>query len=93
MRIVWNEQKAETNWQKHGVRFPDAARVFLDRLNVPVQDRHVDGEERWQTTGYIDGLGLVMVAHTWEGEDENETFRIISARRLTRHEKRAYEGR
>lgn len=91
MKFTWDDAKAEANWRKHGITFAAAARVFRDRFHLPVQDRHVDGEERWQTTGYVEGLGLVVVAHTWS-DDEAETIRIISARRAEPHERRAYEN-
>lgn len=91
MQFEWDETKAANNWRKHGITFAAAARVFRDRFHLPVQDRHVDGEERWQTTGYVEGLGLVVVAHTWS-DDDVETIRIISARRAEPHERRAYEN-
>jgi hypothetical protein len=28
--FVWNDEKADTNWRKHGVRFEEAAMVFED---------------------------------------------------------------
>jgi uncharacterized DUF497 family protein len=47
---------------------------------------------RWQTIGVI-GIVAIFVVHTWpnpDGESE-ETGRIISARKATPHERRAYE--
>jgi len=32
--FVWNAEKAEKNWRKHGVRFEEAASVFADPLFV-----------------------------------------------------------
>ena len=32
--FVWNQDKAQINWRKHGVRFEDAAAVFSDPLFV-----------------------------------------------------------
>ena len=40
----WDEQKAEINLRKHGIRFEDAARVFNDPLAVTDQDRIENGE-------------------------------------------------
>jgi len=92
MPFTWDDDKAATNWRKHGIRFQTAVRVFADPFHLSVQDRHVDGEERWQTTGHIDGLGIVVVAHTWPEDDGAEMMRIISARRAEPHERRAYEN-
>jgi uncharacterized DUF497 family protein len=46
-------------------------------------------EERWQTVGVV-GRTTIFVVHTWpEGRDE--AGRIISARKATSHERKAYE--
>jgi len=45
------------------------------------QDREVDGEERWQTIGMVEGVLLLFVAHTVDDDqDEDLSVRIISAR-------------
>jgi hypothetical protein len=90
--IEWDEQKAEINLHKHGIRFEDAARVFDDPLAVTDQDRIENGEQRWKTVGMADGYLLLLVAHTVRFEDEGiEVVRIISARRVDRAERRRYE--
>ena len=69
-----------------------AARVFADPFAVTKQDRIEDGEYRWQTLGLVDGVVLLLVAHTLqEAEDGGELIRIISARRADPKEKRNYE--
>jgi uncharacterized protein len=66
--------------------------VFRDPLYVSVQDRIVDGEERWQTFGVVGGVLLLMVAHTvQEVSTTQEVIRIISARPATPKERRRYE--
>ena len=88
----WDEQKADINLRKHGIRFVDAARVFDDPLAVTAQDRIESGEQRWQTVGMADGYWLILVSHTVRFEDEGiEVVRIISARRVDRAERRRYE--
>ena len=32
--FVWNQDKAQINWRKHGVRFEEAATVFSDPVFV-----------------------------------------------------------
>jgi uncharacterized DUF497 family protein len=34
----WNDQKADLNFRKHGIRFVDVAGVFDDPLAVAAQD-------------------------------------------------------
>ena len=50
----------------------------------------MEGEERWQTVGMVAGVLLLLVAHTWNIEGEEE-IRIISARKATAHERNGYE--
>ena len=88
----WDDKKAETNLQKHGIQFEEAALVFNDPLAVSQQDRIENGEQRWQTIGMVGVCLLLLVAHTVRFEDEGiEVVRIISARRVDRKERRRYE--
>lgn len=87
----WDEEKAQKNFRKHGIRFEVAARVFDDPLAVSSQDRIVDGECRWQTLGTVEGCTLLVVAHTVRDAGDAEIIRIISARRAEPRERRRYE--
>ena len=88
MDVEWDVHKAESNLDKHGVDFVDAASALYDRLAVTVPDDSVD-EERYATIG-IDALGrLLVVVYTWRGE----TPRIISARKASARECRNYEDK
>ena len=90
MQFEWEASKVRANRRKHGVSFDTASRVFLDLLYLSRLDRIVEGEERWQTVGTVDGLLLILVAHLVVGELD-EVIRIISARRVTRQERIEYE--
>lgn len=97
-RIVftWNETKNRSNRKKHKVSFETAARVFDDPFHLSEQDRVEDGEERWQTLGLVDGVMLLLVAHTVAQEEAGEgepveVIHIISARKAEKHERRRYE--
>jgi uncharacterized DUF497 family protein len=91
-RFVWDSAKAESNLRKHRISFEVAARAFADPYASSSQDRIEDGEHRWQTIGLVDGILLVLVAHTiLDVEDGTEIVRIISARRADRQERRRYE--
>jgi len=91
VRFEWDEDKDRANYRKHGVNFETAALVFDDPDCVMDQDREVDGEERWQTIGMVENVLLLLVAHTIRDGDGEEIVRIISAREVTRHERRDYE--
>ena len=90
---TWDTAKNRENRRKHGISFETAQLVFDDPLALSrVQETHGE-EERWQTVGRIAGV-TVLVIHTTpdtgEGADEPRG-RIISARKATSHERRAYE--
>ena len=95
IRFEWDEAQNLANRRKHGVSFDEANQIFQDPLSVSVKDRVEDGEQRWQTLGFVGGLLLLVVVHTVrEDYDEGtsvEVIRIISARRATPKERRRYE--
>jgi len=94
-RFEWDPVKAAANLRKHGVSFEIAMRAFADPFALTEQDRIEGGEARWQTLGMVEGLVLLLVAHTFADEDEDgeaiEVIRIISARAADRRERRRYE--
>ncbi len=88
MEFEWDPKKNEANIRKHGVTFIEAATVFSDVLSITVPDPdHSQEEDRYIIIGMSGQNRLVMVAHMERGE----CIRIISARELTRSEKRNYE--
>ena len=92
MHWTWDEDKNRTNKRKHGLSFETAKLVFEDPLMAQCPDPNPN-EDRWHTVGMI-GNVAVIVAHTWPKLDSGtgvETGRIISARKATAHERRAYE--
>jgi uncharacterized DUF497 family protein len=86
MDFEWDEKKRQNNIKKHGVDFTEAIQVFRDPLRLEVlDDRWADQEERWQVIGFT-ALGVLFVVYTVR----DRTYRIISARRATKHERRDY---
>ena len=84
--FVWNGEKARKNWQKHGVRFEEAATVFADPLFVLVDAARND-EARDAVIGFDATGRLLYVVHI---EVEATHIRIISARRAERYEESDY---
>ncbi|MBI1922247.1 MAG: BrnT family toxin [Geobacter sp.] len=91
MLIIWDQNKNRSNRQKHKVSFELASLIFEDPFQMNRLDRVVDGEERWQTIGMVNGVLLLLVAHTWEDADGEMVIRIISARKADAHERKRYE--
>jgi uncharacterized DUF497 family protein len=82
----WDDAKAEENEAKHGVAFEEACGVF-DDLNWIVKDDDTHaGEDRVNILGMV-GLDLL---HVTAAPLPAGRYRIISARKATRHERRRY---
>lgn len=88
MEFEWDDDKAASNLQKHGVSFPEAQTVFADPLSLTGYDPgHSDEEDRFITMGTsLDGR-LLVISHT----DRENRVRIISAREASRRERKDYE--
>lgn len=88
MHFEWDPEKAARNLSKHNVSFSEAATVFEDPLSFTVPDPdHSEKEHRLITFGASTQGRLLMVAHTERGD----RLRLISARTLTRSERKTYE--
>ena len=88
MEFEWDPDKAARNLAKHGISFPEAATIFGDPLAVTYYDpEHSDDEDRFLTFGHSREASLLVVSHT----DRNDHTRIISAREMTRKERKQYE--
>lgn len=84
----WDEEKAESNLEKHGVSFEEAATAFGDTLSVTIPDpAHSEGEIRFLLIGVTTRQRMVVVAHTERGDN----IRIINARPAQRKEVLDYE--
>ena len=88
MRFRYDPAKAAANLRKHGVSFADAEGVLEDPLAVTVQDPDPEGETRLITVGMGSAGELLVVVYA----ERNEEYRIISARRATRKERKSYEN-
>ena len=88
MNFVWDAEKADANLEKHQVSFHDAASVFSDPLSTTFPDPdHSKGERRFLTIGASRSGALLVIAHT----EQEDTIRIVSARPVTRPERKFYE--
>ena len=89
---TWDSNKSRTNKRDHGFDLETAARVFDDPLALTKADPHPDGD-RLRTVGVI-GPVTVFVVHTipeFDPAEGDDVGRIISARKATPRERRAYE--
>lgn len=92
MHFDWDEKKNRSNLANHGVSFELASLVFEDPHAISTPDDSVETEERWLTTGSVNGILILLVVHTWEEKNNEEAVRLISARKATSVEREAYEN-
>ena len=89
MNFEWDIVKAKANQIKHGVSFAEAATVYGDPMAFTFNDiDHSKEEDRYITMGCSERNRFLVVAHT----DRGDRIRIISARKATRKERKAYEN-
>ena len=93
LEFTWDYAKARANLRKHGVSFDEAQSVFLDEEARLLDDPdHSEDEDRFILLGMSVAPRLLVVVHAYR--EEGGLIRIISARKATARERRAYaEGR
>jgi uncharacterized protein len=87
MEIEWDSDKADSNLQKHGVSFEEAATALLDPMALAQEDAAAEGEPRWVLIGMSAQMRVLTVVYTLRRQDR---VRLISARKATRKEAKHY---
>jgi hypothetical protein len=88
MEFARDPEKAAANQRKHGVTFQEGATVLGDPLAITFADPdHSVSEQRYITFGLSRRNRLLVVSHL----DRGGRIRIMSARSMTRRERRIYE--
>ena len=82
----WDDAKEVLNFQKHGIHFKTAAKVFLDPDKlIRVDEEHLQ-EQRYDVLGKVGKILFVVCAFR-----DNNVIRLISARLATKLERDRYE--
>jgi uncharacterized DUF497 family protein len=90
MKFDWDPVKASENLKRHSVSFEEATSVFFDELaKVAADPEHSDNEDRFVIVGFSARQRLLLVVHCYR--DHDEVIRIISARALTKKERKSFE--
>ncbi len=88
LRFEWDDEKEQSNVEKHGVDFDTAVKVFFDPNRIEYYDKsHSTDEDRFITIGFAGKL--LFVVYT----ERKENVRLISARIATNSERRRYYDR
>ncbi len=88
IQFEWDSHKADINFQKHGFSFETACEAFFDPFLQNADVEEVDEEFREAIIGMTVAWKLLYVVYTIRNE---EKFRIISARPVTKGERKKYE--
>jgi uncharacterized protein len=86
VKFEWGGAKARSNARVHGVTFEEAATAFDDKLAVYYPDGGHD--DRFVLIGFSKAQRLLYVVHA---EVHDDSVRLISARKATRHETTRYK--
>lgn len=90
VEFEWDDEKAERNLEKHSVTLKEGATIFNDSLILMIIDPdHSIHEERHLALGMSDQGRLLVVIYTERGV----LNRLISCRKASNLERKAYENR
>jgi uncharacterized DUF497 family protein len=87
MEIEFDPAKARSNLKKHGISFEEAKSCLLDSSARVCEDPDARDEVRYVLIGMSEKLRLLTVVYALRDE---ETVRLISARKATGKEEKAY---
>ncbi len=85
MQYEWDDEKARSNLERHGIDFMDAAWFEWEAAKIAEDCRHDYGEKRFMAHGYILNR-LVVLVFTMRGD----IVRIISLRKANKREVKNY---
>ena len=88
IQFEWDSHKSDSNVQRRGISFGTACEAFFDPFLQSVEVEKVDDEFREAIIGMTVAWKLLYVVYTIRNEDK---FRIISARPVTKIERVKYE--
>jgi uncharacterized protein len=88
MRFTWDLRKAASNLRKHSVSFQEATSVFDDEHALVQPD--LTHEDRLVILGTSLRAGVLFVVYV--ELEAGDVVRIVSARKATPHERKAYEN-
>lgn len=88
LTFEWDEAKAALNLRKHKIGFDEAKTIFDEPFLLTFLDQtNSDEESRYISIGTSSKTRILVVVHT----DRRGNIRIISCRKATPSERKAYE--
>ena len=91
MHFAWDRAKSVSNQRKHGVTFEEASTVFFDEHALVIHGPdHSEAEDRFIMIGLSRAGRELVVCHCHREDEDDDTIRIISARKANRKETHDY---
>ncbi len=87
MKYIWDNEKNNINIKKHGIDFADVKEIFDYPMLTGLDTREDYNEDRWIGIGMLRNIVVVIVF----SEINENTIRIVSARKATKNEREKYE--
>ena len=86
--FIWDDEKSRINFQKHGIKFETAAKVFRDEFKIIQEDflHSTTYEERMKVIGMVNDVLCVIYT------ERRRATRLISARKANLVERGQYYG-
>ena len=83
----WDESNIKKNEIKHGIYYKECEQAFQNNTIISEDIKHSKQEKRFQCLGMTDSKKLIFISFTLR----NYKIRIISARPMSKKERRQYE--
>lgn len=88
LQFEWDEGNKKKNWERHQVDFQECEEIFFNKKVKTFYDiKHSQKEDRFITLGTTDKKRKLTVVFA----ARNNKIRIISARDMSRKERKLYE--
>lgn len=88
LEFEWDEGNKEKNWKKHKVDFRECEEIFSNKgLKTLFDVKHTQKENRFAALGITDKKRRLIITFTIR----NKKIRVISARDMSRKERKLYE--
>lgn len=92
LKFEWDDNKNAKNKRKHDIDFIEALSVFYDDEALLINDPSCSEiEDRFLLLGMSSLARILIVCHCYRSNDES--IRIISARKATKNEAKQYAER
>ena len=88
--VRMDDAKSQRNFERRGFDFVSAATAFFDERSIRMPNASTQEEARFEQIAFAQGVGIIVVVYTIREYEEQDSYRIISARKATQTEQAVY---